>query len=177
MTETGRRVDNNECKPVSVWRRIEAPADEIFGVLVDPQQHTELDGSGMLRGSVSSRLVSGVGDFFVMKMYYSRHGDYEMINHVVEYERNRRIAWEPERSGVGHARWGHRWTFDLLPDGPDATIVTEIYDCGPAPEQERLNMENGKVWLDSMARTLDRLDDLCTGRSSQPGDGPSDGHG
>lgn len=166
MTETDRRMDNKTCKPVSVSRRIEAAAHEVFRVLVDPQKHTELDGSGMLRGAASSALVSGVGDFFVMKMYYSRHGDYEMINHVVEYEPNRLIAWEPERNGVGHVRWGHRWTFELLPDGADATIVTEIYDCSRAPEQERLNMENGKVWLDSMVRTLERLDDLCTRRTS-----------
>jgi hypothetical protein len=33
----------------------------------------------------------GVGDVFVMNMYYSEPGDYEMNNHVVEYEVNRRI--------------------------------------------------------------------------------------
>jgi hypothetical protein len=36
-----------------------------------------------------------------MKMYYSELGDYEMNNHVVEYDLNRRIGWEPE-SGRGH---------------------------------------------------------------------------
>ncbi len=24
---------------------------------------------------------------------------------------------------------GQRWSFELTPDGPDATIVTEIFDC------------------------------------------------
>ena len=52
----------------------------------------------------------------------------------------------------------------LTPDGPDATIVTEIYDCSRAPEEERVGMDNGKIWTKSMAETLERLDRACTGR-------------
>ena len=57
------------------------------------------------------------------------------------------------------------------PDGPDATIVTEIYDCSRAPEQERAGMDNGKVWIESMAKTLERLDALCArqGIQTRPG--------
>jgi hypothetical protein len=110
-----------------------------------------------------------------MKMYYSEHGDYEMNNHVVEYERDRRIGWEPE-AGRGHpdasapdARWGQRWIFDLAPDGPDATIVTEIYDCSRVPEDECVAMDGGRIWIESMSKTLERLDELCTGRSDEAG--------
>ncbi len=162
-----------EGKPVAVSLRIGAPAGDIFQILANPTRHLELDGSGMLRGAASSAVISGVGDVFVMKMYYSDLGDYEMNNHVVEYELNSRIGWEPE-AGRGHrdaapensaqTRWGHRWTFELTPDGPDATIVTEIYDCSRAPEDERLGMDNGNVWVESMTRTLARLDALCTRR-------------
>ena len=96
----------------------------------------------MLRGACPDAVVSGVGDVFVMKMHYSSHGDYEMNNHIVEFEPDRRIGWEPE-SGRGHPdalrarrRWGQRWIYDLVPDGPAATIVTEIYDCSRLPEVE-----------------------------------------
>jgi hypothetical protein len=161
-------------EPVAVSRRIGASADAIFQLLANPSRHLDLDGSGMLRGAVTDALVSGIGDVFVMKMYYSEHGDYEMNNHIVEYELNRRIGWEPE-SGRGHpdaasadARWGHRWTFDLVPDGPHETIVTESYDCSRAPEIERAAMDDGRVWIESMAATLERLDELCTGRSDAP---------
>jgi hypothetical protein len=153
--------------PVSVSRRINASAAEIFSVLSDPKRHTDLDGSGMLRGPVSDAVVSGVGDVFVMKMYFSAYGDYEMNNHVVEYERDRRIGWEPV-AGRGHrdeataeARWGHRWVFDLVPDGSSATIVTEIYDCSRAPEEEQMSMQNGRIWIEAMTETLERLDKLC----------------
>jgi hypothetical protein len=77
-----------------------------------------------------------------------------MNNHVVEYEPDRRIGWEPE-AGCGHpnaapeaslqARWGQRWSFELTPDGPDATIVTEIFDCSRVPEDERVDIDNGSI--------------------------------
>ena len=158
----------DECQPVTVSRRIKAPAGDIFRVLADPRRHLDIDGSGMLRGAVSEVMISGVGDVFTMRMYYSEHGNYEMNNHVVEFEQDRRIGWEPE-AGRGHrdstpaARWGHRWSFELTPDGPDATIVTETYDCSRAPEQQRAGMDDGRVWIESMAGTLERLDRACTG--------------
>ena len=163
----------DEYQPVRVSRRIEAPAADIFRVLADPRRHLEIDGSGMLRGAVSDAVVTGAGDIFTMRMYYSEHGDYEMDNHVVEFEQDRRIGWEPW-AGRGHpgtaldttaeARWGHVWSYELTPDGPDATIVTEIYDCSRAPEEERVGMDNGKIWARSMAETLERLDRACTGQ-------------
>jgi NAD(P)-dependent dehydrogenase (short-subunit alcohol dehydrogenase family) len=70
----------------------------------------------------------------LLRMHYEGYGDYEMNNHVVEYEPGRRIGWEP-RPGRGHpdatapgAALGDRWIFDLLSDGAGATVVTEIFD-------------------------------------------------
>jgi hypothetical protein len=164
-------LTDTEYEPVAVSRRISAPAHEIFQILANPARHLDLDGSRMLRGAVTTSMITGVGDVFVMRMYYSRLGDYEMNNHVVEFEPDRRITWEPV-AGRGHPdadpqspvspRWGHRWGFELTPDGPGATIVTEIYDCSRAPAEERLEIDNGKIWLESMAKTLERLDALCT---------------
>src|ERR1700689_1563795 len=170
-------MSDDEVTPVAVSRRISAPADVIFRVLADPAQPTRLDGTDMLRGAVTTDPISGTGDVFIMRMFYSRHGDYEMNNHVVEYELNRRIGWEPA-AGRGHPdsgadetaddRWGHRWMFDLAPDGPDATIVTESYDCTRAPAEAQAGMDGGRVWLEGMTRTLELLDELCT--ESRPGD-------
>ncbi|MEU4832237.1 hypothetical protein [Streptosporangium sp. NPDC023615] len=165
-------------EPVAVSRRIEAPAGEIFGILTDPGRHLDLDGSGMVRGPASDAVISGLGDVFVMRMYYERHGDYEMDNHVVEYEPDRRVGWEP-KPGRGHpdasapeGRWGHRWVFDLVPDGPGATIVTETFDGSRLPEDKRAEMSDGRAWwIENMSRTLERLDALCTGRSPRPAGG------
>ena len=164
-------MTDHEYQPVAVSRRICAPAHEIFKVLANPARHQEFDGSEMLRGAGSTVMISGAGDVFVMKMYYSEIGDYEMNNHVVEYEQDRLIGWEPQ-AGRGHpnatpgssesARWGQRWSYQLTPDGPDATVVTEIYDCSRAPEQERIGMDDGNIWIEAMTSTLERLDALCT---------------
>ena len=169
-------MSDDEYQPVAVSRRICAPAHDIFQVLANPVRHLELDGSGSLRGAASTRMISGVGDVFVMKMYFAHLGDYEMNNHVVEYEQDRRIGWEPE-AGRGHpaaapdssesSRWGHRWSYQLTPDGPHATVVTEIYDCARVPEEGRALMDNGNVWAESMAKTLERLDALCARPESQ----------
>jgi hypothetical protein len=172
----GDHVADDEYQPVAVSRRISAPAHEIFQVLANPARHQEFDGSGMLRGPVSPAMISGAGDVFVMKMYFSELGNYEMKNHVVEYEQDRRIGWEPE-AGRGHPnaapdgpespRWGHRWSYRLTPDGPDATVVTEVYDCSAAPQPERLQMDNGAIWAEDMAASLERLDAICTRQRNQ----------
>jgi hypothetical protein len=86
----------NAYQPITVSRRIGAPASVIFPILANPGRHRELDGSGMLRGVVSGTTISAVGDVFVMQMYFDELGDYQMINHVVEYQPDRRIGWEPE---------------------------------------------------------------------------------
>jgi uncharacterized protein YndB with AHSA1/START domain len=166
----------SENEPITVSRRICAPASEIFQLLANPGRHRDLDGSGMLRGLVSGTTISRVGDVFVMQMYFAELGDYQMINHVVEYEPDRRIGWEPE-AGHGHpnaepaadrpARWGQRWSFELTPDGPDATVVTEIFDCSRVPEDEQVDIDYGSIWVDDMRQTLDRLDQLCTGPPGQ----------
>ena len=166
-------MSGNQYQPVEVSRRIDATAEAVFRILADPARHTDLDGTGMLRGAVSTETISAVGDIFVMKMFYEKLGDYEMNNHVIEYELNRRIGWEPE-AGRGHpdsapsstepTRWGHRWIYDLVPDGPDATIVTEIYDCSRVPAEERVGMEGGRIWIEGMTRTLERLAELCAGQ-------------
>jgi len=160
-------MTDDEYEPIRVSRRIGAPARVIFPILADPGRHRELDGSGMLREVVSGTTICGVGDVFVMKMYFDELGDYQMINHVVEYEPDHRIGWEPE-AGRGHpnaepgaerpARWGQRWSFVLTPDGPDATVVTEIFDCSRVPENQRVDIDYGNIWIESMAETLERLE-------------------
>ena len=151
---------------VSVSRRIAAPAHAVFELLATPGRHLDIDGSGMLRGSESPP-ITAVGDVFVMKMYFKPlGGDYAMNNHVVEYDVDRRIAWEPE-NGAGHPdvnspqpRWGHRWQFELTPDGPAATVVTETWDGTGIPVDE---LEDGRQWIPSMTRTLERIERVLIG--------------
>ena len=158
MTETS--------KPVSTTRRIPAPAGLVFSVLADPARHPAIDGSGMVREALDPQPVRGVGDAFVMAMHNDEMGDYEMTNRVVEYEQDRRIAWEPVLSaasrGEDAAEIGNsahqRWSYALVPDGEDHTLVTETYDCSASPEWLQKAVRGGQRWMQSMALTLERLE-------------------
>jgi hypothetical protein len=161
-------MDNDERQTVSVSRRIEAPAGDIFALLADPGRHPTLDGSGMLRPGATNEVISGVGDVFIMKMFFPAMGDYEMLNRVVAFEPDRRISWEPSSPEADPAteagsRNGSRWMFELAPDGPAATLVTETYDCTDSPDHIREAVDNGRAWIDGMTATLERLDQACTG--------------
>ncbi|MHB8221067.1 MAG: SRPBCC family protein [Acidimicrobiales bacterium] len=162
-------------KPVEVSRRIEAPAALIFKLLANPQRHADFDGSGMLRGADIDRPISDVGDIFSMKMH--RLGDdYLMINYVVEFEPDRRIFWEPAPGDPSRAEdndpskvgipAGYRWGYILTPDGDDITVVTEVFDPGPLPENL---LRDGGEWINgsnpvlaSMAASLERLEKIST---------------
>src|SRR5580698_7131800 len=166
---------SEERKPVEASRRIEAPAAPIFEVLANPQRHMDFDGSDMLRGAVLDRPISQVGDTFTMKMH--RLGDdYLMLNYVVEFEPDRRIFWTPapgdpsravgdDPSKVGIPA-GYRWGYILTPDGDEATVVTEVFDRGPLPEDL---LSDGGAWIngtnsmrESMTASLQRLEMLST---------------
>jgi uncharacterized protein YndB with AHSA1/START domain len=154
---------------VRVARRIDARPESIFAVLSDPVRHAEFDGSGMLRGSDALGVLVNVGDTFLMKMCIPDVGDYTMLNVVVDYELNRRIAWEPRPGddaavAIGGlpigAEQGYRWIFDLVPDGPEGTVVTETFDCSNAPSEIREAVSDGESWLESMSMSLEKLSKL-----------------
>jgi len=155
---------------VSVTRRIPAPAARIFAVLADPARHPEIDGSGMLRHVLDPRPVSGVGDAFVVAMHNDEMGDYEMTNHVVEYQPCSRITWEPvltaasrseDAEGIG-GQSHHRWSYTLVPDGAAVTVVTETFDCTQSPEWLKKAVRGGQRWEPTMVATLERLESLAT---------------
>ena len=53
---------------VELSRRIPAPAASIFAVITDPNGHVAIDGSGMLIGAPDARILTGVGDTFLIDM-------------------------------------------------------------------------------------------------------------
>jgi uncharacterized protein YndB with AHSA1/START domain len=153
---------------VSISRDIDAPADELFGYLARPAHHSTIDGSGMLRGTDDRTVLSGIGDVFEMQMFTDTLGDYVMENHVVEFEPDRRIAWEPVlketdkadfQSRVGdraHLRWG----WELTPQPGGGTRVTEFYDLSAAPEWLHEATNEGEQWRPAMSASLANLADL-----------------
>lgn len=160
----------SETLTVSVTKEIPAPVEVVFALLADPVKHPEFDGSGMLRSATSRGAISGIGDAFTMQMHNDEMGDYEMINHVVAYETDRRIAWEPVLLRAGRTedkedegvRSGHRWSFDLEPLNSGATLVTESYDCSSAPSWLQRAVKGGTRWQASMEASLENIYRLCS---------------
>jgi len=109
---------NSSTKIVSVERFIPAAPGLIFEILADPRQHSKIDGSGSIKAAqISAPPRLSLGAKFAMSMKIGV--PYKMTNTVVEFEENRRIAWQ-------HFG-GHIWRYILEPvDG--GTKVTEQFD-------------------------------------------------
>ncbi len=152
----------------TVSRKIAAPAEEIFKVLADPARHLDIDGSGLLKDASGNSIISGIGDTFAVRLYNPLTSHYETRSEVVEYERDRRLAWEPthiaytypeDQQYVG-THFGQRWTYALEPIDSRTTLVKEIYsiDCTKMPEFLRIQLRNGEHFVEFMAKTLENLE-------------------
>lgn len=148
---------------VSVQRLIPAPPEPIFDLLADPSGHSRIDGGGSVTGARSGGRRLGLGDRFGMDMKIGL--PYSTSNTVVEFEENRRIAWQTLAGGRLKGLIGGRiWRYELEPvDG--GTLVTETWDisqeAGPSKPFVR-RMEG--MTRTNMAKTLERIEELVTER-------------
>ncbi|CAN5630559.1 hypothetical protein BH10ACT2_BH10ACT2_18760 [soil metagenome] len=139
----------------SVERLIAAPPERIFDLLADPARHQEIDGSGTVRGTPDGSQRLALGSKFGMSMHMGV--GYSMENTVVEFEENRRIAWQPRptlaplRLFVG----GRIWRYELIPsDG--GTLVRESWDIRKEAMPWAVRGMRSKT-VDSMTTTLERI--------------------
>ncbi len=145
---------------VTVERLISAPPAAIFDLLADPGHHPQIDGSGSVKGpqgKASERLTLGAR--FGMRMQAGV--PYSMMNTVIEFEENRRIAWQTTApSPLGRLVGGRIWRYELIA-AEGGTLVRETWDLTQdrqrpflqlfgLPAKTRANME----------RTLQRIADL-----------------
>jgi len=146
----------------TVERIIQAPPEAIFALLVDPQKHREIDGSGTVRDAkgTSQRLTLGSSFGMSMKMGLP----YSMVSTVIEYEENRRIAWQtrgPTR--IGKLVGGRIWRYELEPVD-SGTRVRESWDISEESGATRSLVRKGAAKTrKDMAATLERIDELVTG--------------
>ncbi|HEX4979110.1 MAG TPA: SRPBCC family protein [Acidimicrobiales bacterium] len=147
---------------ISVERVIAAPPEAIFAYLADASRHSEIDGSGTVKGTRSGGPEPlALGTTFGMSMKLGL--PYRMVSTVVEFEPDRRIAWQSHAPGpLGKLFGGRIWRYVLEPVG-ESTRVVESWDLsrdkqrfalrlGPLPERTRQNMQ----------KTLERIEQLVT---------------
>lgn len=145
---------------VTVEKLIHAPPEAVFALLSDASRHPVFDGSGTVKGAkpgAPERL--SLGSSFGMSMKAGI--GYSMVSTVIEYEDNRRIAWQSRPPGViGRFTAGRIWRYELEP-GEGGTVVRESWDIsqdrqrmflrlGGLPEKTRANME----------KTLERIEEI-----------------
>lgn len=146
---------------VSVERLIPAPAEAIFDLIADPARHQDIDGSGTVRDAKTASTRLTKGSTFGMSMKWGM--PYSMSNTVIEYEENRRLAWQTRGPGpIGKLVGGRIWRYELEPaDG--ATLVRETWDISQEsaltkPGVKRLAGATAK----NMAATLARIEEIVT---------------
>ncbi len=143
---------------VSVERVINAPPDVIFALLADPSRHQDFDGSGSVRDAKEQPERLRLGSTFGMSM--NMVVPYSMVNEVVEFEQDRRIAWQPRMRALAWISGGRVWRYDLEPvDG--GTRVTETWDI--SKEKSRAFIRSGgKKARRDMEATLARIQEIVT---------------
>ena len=146
---------------VSVERVIEAPAASIFAIVADASRHPEIDGSGSVKGlKKDAPRHLALGSTFGMSMKLGV--PYSMSNKVIEFEQDRRIAWQTILSGpLGRFIGGRIWRYELEDADGGGTLVRETWDI--TQDKQRLMLQAGPVGkhtAEAMTKTLGRLAEL-----------------
>jgi uncharacterized protein YndB with AHSA1/START domain len=144
----------------TVERTIPQPPEMIFAFLADPSRHHEIDGSGSVRDAKSGPERVKLGDQFSMSMKLGI--PYTMVSTIIEFEDNRRIAWQSRPPGLmGKISGGRIWRYELEPvEG--GTRVRESWDIS----QERgtkMMLRAGRVHQhtrEAMEATLEKIEKL-----------------
>lgn len=143
----------------SVERIIPAPAEQIFELLADPRRHQDFDGSGTVRNAKNVPDHLELGSKFGMSMHLGV--PYSMTSTVIEFEPNRRIAWQTWAPGFAHRLAGGRiWRYELEPvEG--GTLVRETWDISQERVKAVVQPARGKT-IKGMTKTLERIEALLT---------------
>ncbi len=147
---------------VSVERVIAAPAEQIFALLADPGRHQDIDGSGSVRDAKKSPERLAQGSDFGMGMHLGI--GYSTVNTVIEFDDDKRIAWQTHPGGKLGARFfgGRIWRYELEP-AAGGTLVRETWDISQekGPVKGILRTSKSKEHTrSSMEKTLAKIAEL-----------------
>lgn len=143
---------------VTVERTIPAKAEAIFDLLADPNRHSDIDGSGTVRGARGGAERLKLGSRFGMSM---RMGlPYGTENEVVEFEESRRIAWQTRGVGIVRPFGGRVWRYELEP-AEGGTLVRESWDITKeSPLTKPVVRLAAATTAKNMTATLERIETL-----------------
>jgi uncharacterized protein YndB with AHSA1/START domain len=147
----------------SVERLIPAPPEAIFAFLADPSRHREIDGSGTVRDAKGGSQRLALGSTFNMSMKLGV--PYSMQSTVIEFEENRRIAWQSRGAGrIGRHFGGRIWRYELEP-AEGGTLVRESWDISQESAVTRPAVRLGrKDARKNMTATLERIEAIVAAK-------------
>jgi hypothetical protein len=150
---------------VSLTRRIDAPAADVFRVVTDPEQHVEIDGSGMLVAAADARPLAAVGETFDMDMDREPLGDlpmgkYKVRNTVTKFVPDAALEWNV--GGVDQPPFGHVYGYELEPAGPEQTQVT-LYCDWTGVRASSIRDRFPIVPVHMLEKSLENLDHIVSG--------------
>lgn len=146
----------------TVERVIAAPPEAIFDLLADPSRHREIDGSGTVRDARGEPQRLALGSRFGMSMKMGV--PYAMVSTVVEFDDNRRIAWQTRGpTKLGSWAGGRIWRYEIEPvDG--GSLVRESWDISEESALTKPLVRKGAAKTrENMAATLARIEEITAG--------------
>jgi uncharacterized protein YndB with AHSA1/START domain len=141
---------SESARVVSATRDIAAGAQRIFELIADPSLQPSWDGNDNLAAAEPGQRVHRVGDAFTMTLTLGT----VRLNHVVEFDEGRRIAWRP--SELGKTPPGHLWRWELTPVSETRTTVTHTYDWTALSDPDRLARAQATT-AERLRASIDRL--------------------
>ncbi len=151
---------------VTVERVIPAGPAAIFALIGDASRHPDIDGSGTVKQAKSGAPHQlSLGATFGMSMQMGIR--YSMASTVIEFEQDRRIAWQSRPSGfaagfVGRFVAGRIWRYELEPvEG--GTLVRESWDI--SQDHQRALLRHGGLpdkTATNMTKTLSRIEAIVS---------------
>jgi uncharacterized protein YndB with AHSA1/START domain len=147
---------------VTVERVLPASPERIFSLLADPRRHHLIDGSGHVKEAKKAPRQLERGSEFGMAMHW--FVPYAMKSRVVEYEENRRIAWQtvPAYPLTDKLFAGRIWRYELEPV-PGGTLVKESWDISKERFLTKPFVKNlADMTRKNMEQTLERIEQVLS---------------
>jgi hypothetical protein len=148
---------------ITVERVIKARPEAIFSLIADASEHPKIDGSGtvkQVKAGAPERLVLGSTFGMSMKLGIG----YSMMNKVIEFEENRRIAWQTTPPGpMAKFTAGRIWRYELDPLDDGSTRVRESWDVSKDHQKFFLKLVGMPAKTKtSMEKTLEKIEEITT---------------
>ena len=132
---------------------IAASPETIFAIIANPYRHHQFDGSNSIEGVVDGPKHLSLGDHFEVRMHTAQVLRYKAKNTVVEYEKNRLIAWKNQGPQI--------WRYEIAPQADGTSTVTETCDYGPWGPFAGIARWLGRTDQHSIEASLPRLKTLA----------------